>query len=159
MYVVHCAWLLLCSVPAGHLHTQHWGVRGMHVWVDLVRSPSAWGACVRHSAVAPPPLCPITRRTPAQLVATVAPRPTHGKGWVSFLSDPSLWIACTSLPPHSSPPTCVNLSFNGSSPGQTILPVAVLPCREQPTGVPAPERLGSGDFHPTPGGGLGASLG
>ena len=128
MYVVHCAWLLLCSVPAGHLHTQHWGVRGMHVWVDLVRSPSAWGACVRHSAVAPPPLCPITRRTPAQLVATVAPRPTHGKGWVSFLSGPSLWIACTSLPPHSSPPTCVNLSFNGSSPGQTILPVAVLPC-------------------------------
>ena len=118
----------------------------------LVHSPSGWRGPVCGTQLS---LC----HPPAQLVAAVVPRPAHSRGWVSYLSGPSPWIACISLPPHSSPPTCINLSFNGSGSGQTILPVAVLPCQEQSAGVPAPEHLGSGDFRPSPGGGLRASPG
>ena len=90
MYVVHCAWLLWCSVPAGHLHTQHWGVRGMHVGVDLVRSPSAWGGlCVAFcccSATVVSNYTPYTRPAGGHSGATSHPR--QGVGLIPVRPQP-----------------------------------------------------------------------
>ena len=78
----------------------------MHVWVWRNAQPRCTeGGCGWHSAIAMPLLCSVMRRSPAQLVAAVAPRPAHGRG--GSHSCPSQPLAgCISPPSQPSSYLC-----------------------------------------------------